>query len=104
MIPGLARLTVEGNGNPLQYSFPKNPMDRGVRQATVHEDTRVRHDLVTKPPPPLIIYIKYDWLVYTIRVVGSCSLIGISFPFLKYISGLNIKKYGKFYLMSTIST
>ena len=30
----------------------ENPMDRGVWQATVHGVTRVRHDLVTKPPPP----------------------------------------------------
>ena len=28
------------------------PMDRGAWQATVHGVTRVRHDLVTKPPPP----------------------------------------------------
>ena len=27
-------------------------MDRGAWQATVHGITRVRHDLVTKPPPP----------------------------------------------------
>ena len=26
----------EGNGNPLQYSFPGNAMDRGAWQATVH--------------------------------------------------------------------
>ena len=26
----------EGNGNPLQYSFLENPMDRGAWQATVH--------------------------------------------------------------------
>ena len=26
----------KGNGNPLQYSCPGNPMDRGARQATVH--------------------------------------------------------------------
>ena len=25
-----------GNGNPLQYSFLENPMDRGTWQATVH--------------------------------------------------------------------
>ena len=42
----------EGNGNPLQYSCLENPMDRGAWQATVHGVTRVRHDLVTKPPPP----------------------------------------------------
>ena len=27
----------EGNGNPLQYSCPENPMDRGAWWATVHE-------------------------------------------------------------------
>ena len=29
-IPGLGRPLREGNGNPLQYSCLKNPMDRGV--------------------------------------------------------------------------
>ena len=42
----------EGNGNPLQYSSLENPMNRGVWRATVHGFARVRHDLVTKPPPP----------------------------------------------------
>ena len=27
----------EGNGNPLQYSYLTNPMDRGASWATVHE-------------------------------------------------------------------
>ena len=31
--PGLIS---EGNGNPLQYSCPENPMDRGAWRATVH--------------------------------------------------------------------
>ena len=34
----------EGNGNPLQYSRPENPMDRGVWWATVHGVSRVRHN------------------------------------------------------------
>ena len=50
---GLGRSAGEGNGNPLQYSCLGNPMDRGAWQATVHEVTRVRLDLATKPPPPL---------------------------------------------------
>ena len=33
-IPGLGRSPGEGNGNPLQYSCLKNPMDRGAWQAT----------------------------------------------------------------------
>ena len=34
--PGLGRSSGEGNGNPLQYSCLKNPMDGGVLSATVH--------------------------------------------------------------------
>ena len=43
-IPGAERSPGEGNGNPLQYSCLDNPMDRGARQATVHEVTKVRHN------------------------------------------------------------
>ena len=39
-IPGLGRSLGEGNGNPLQYSFLENPMDRGVRWATIQEVTK----------------------------------------------------------------
>ena len=49
-VPGLGRSPGEGNGNPFQYSGLENPMDRGAWQGTVHGVTRVRHDLVTKPP------------------------------------------------------
>ena len=35
-IPGLGRSAGEGHGNPLQYPWPENPMDRGAWQATVH--------------------------------------------------------------------
>ena len=37
-----------GNGNPLQYSRLKNPMDGGTWRATVHGVIRVRHDFPTK--------------------------------------------------------
>ena len=33
---GSGRSSGEGNGNPLQYSCPDNPMGRGAWQATVH--------------------------------------------------------------------
>ena len=36
LIPGSGRSPGGGNGNPLQYSCLKNPMDRGVWQASVH--------------------------------------------------------------------
>ena len=35
-IPELGRSPGEGNGNPLQYTFLENPMDRGAWWATVH--------------------------------------------------------------------
>ena len=34
--PGLRRSPGEGNGNPLQYFFLENSMDRGAWWATVH--------------------------------------------------------------------
>ena len=36
LIPGSGRSPGEGNGNPLQYSCLKNPMDGGAWWATVH--------------------------------------------------------------------
>ena len=36
LIPELGRSPGEGNGNPLQYSCLKNPMDRGAWWAMVH--------------------------------------------------------------------
>ena len=36
-IPGSGRSPGGGNGNPLQYSCLKYPMDRGAWQAIVHE-------------------------------------------------------------------
>ena len=50
-IPALGRSPGEGNGYPLQYSCPGNPMDRGAWQVTVLGVPRVRHNLETKPPP-----------------------------------------------------
>ena len=34
-IPGSGRSSGEGDGNPLQYSFLENPMDRGAWWATI---------------------------------------------------------------------
>ena len=38
-IPGSGRCPGGGHGNPLQYSCPENPMDRGAWQAAVHSFT-----------------------------------------------------------------
>ena len=36
LIPGSGRSPGEKNGNPVQYSCLRNPMDRGVLQSTVN--------------------------------------------------------------------
>ena len=88
-ITGLGRSPGERNGNPLQYSCLENPMDRGAWQATVHGVPRIRHNLVTKPPPPrtysifhiildfrLLQDIDYNSLCYTVNL---CCLLHIYF-------------------------
>ena len=42
--PGSGRSPGGGNGNPLQYSCPGNPMDRGTLRGTVHEVTKIQTD------------------------------------------------------------
>ena len=44
-IPGSGRSPGEGNGNPLQYSYLENSMDRGAGQATVHGVAKCRTQL-----------------------------------------------------------
>ena len=45
---GSGRFPGGGNGNPLQYSCPENPMDRRVWQATVHRVTELDMTEVTQ--------------------------------------------------------
>ena len=40
-IPGLGRSPRRENGNPLQYSCLKNPMDRGAWQVTVNRVDKI---------------------------------------------------------------
>ena len=40
LIPGSGRSPEGGHGNPLQYSFPENPMDGGAWQVTAHRVRR----------------------------------------------------------------
>ena len=42
-VPELGRSPREGNGNPLQYSCLRDPMDRGAWQAADHGSQRNRH-------------------------------------------------------------
>ena len=48
LISGLGRSPGGGNGNPLQYSWLENPLDRGAWRATVHEVTKSRTQLNTR--------------------------------------------------------
>ena len=45
LIPGSGRTTGEGNGNPLQYSCPGNPMDKEAWWATLQEVTESQTQL-----------------------------------------------------------
>ena len=42
LIPALGRSPGEGNGNPLQYSCPENPMDKGAWWVIVHRVAKSR--------------------------------------------------------------
>ena len=42
LIPGSGRSPGEGNGNPLQYSWLENPVDRGAWRAAVRGVTKGR--------------------------------------------------------------
>ena len=44
-IPGSGRSPGEGQGNPLQYSCPENPTDRGTWRAAVHSISKSRTQL-----------------------------------------------------------
>ena len=44
LIPGSGRSSGGGHGNPLQYSYLENSMDRGDWWATVHRIAKVRHE------------------------------------------------------------
>ena len=48
LIPGSGRSPGKGNGNPLQYSCLRIPMDREAWQATVYWVSRVEHGLTTE--------------------------------------------------------
>ena len=67
-IPGLARSPREGNGNPLQYSYLGNPMDRGAwKNYSPWGHQRVEHDLATKQS-------QQHKVSYTARVTSNHSI------------------------------
>ena len=55
LIPGWGRFPGRGNGNPLQYSYLENPMDRGAWWATVHGVPKSRTQLSD---------LAHTWMIY----------------------------------------
>ena len=57
-IPGLGRSPREGHGNPLQYPFQDNPIDRGAWRARVH---RVVKESDTTEHAHAHTHMKLEW-------------------------------------------
>ena len=57
--PGSGRSPGEGNGNPLQYSWLKTPMDRGAWRAAVRWFTKSGTQLSTLHPMSCPVFRKY---------------------------------------------
>ena len=114
LISELGRSPGEGNGNPLQYSYLENSMDRGAWWATVHGVTWVGHDWSTithSLSPPMNIfhtstilkiaghYLFKNWLCLILSLLYSDSncvlifyLLYLLIP-LSYFLFLNVFQY-----------
>ena len=68
MIPGWGRSPGVRNGNPLQYSYQENPMERAWR-ATVHGVTETEQER----RPALILFLETGALFWR-TITGSCRL------------------------------
>ena len=68
-IPGPERSPGGGNGNPLQYSFLENPMDRGAWWATVHGVTQSLTWLKWLSTYARALYIIIDKLIVSLKKV-----------------------------------
>ena len=82
--PRLGRFPGKGNGNPLQYSCPGNPMDGGAWRATVHGVTKSRTRLsnwtatarIPEPTHPSIRTEKTYYLPTPLTTVSSLYVAG----------------------------
>ena len=52
-----------GQGNPLQYSYLENPMDRGAWQATVHGVTESDMTEATEQTQHMITHLQETWKI-----------------------------------------
>ena len=53
LIPRLGRSPGGGHGNPLQYSYLENPMDRGAWQSAVHKVAMNTKSMASQTPSRL---------------------------------------------------
>ena len=83
--PGSGRSPGEGNDNPLQYSCPENPMDRGAQWATVHG---VKESDMTVTKTTMMTYIDYIFKNSILDVLGYITL--LKFIFLALLSPFNM--------------
>ena len=91
--PLLGRAPGEGNGNPLQYSFKDNPMDRGVWWAPSPWVSRIGHNWLSHTPKHTWIYLwKVKVLVtklcLTPLTVALQNSLSMEFSMQEYWSGL----------------
>ena len=62
-------------------------MDRGDWQATVHGVTRVGHDLATKPPPQVVVYVIANIRILTLAKIANSYPPDVCFSFLELLPG-----------------
>ena len=78
-IPGLGRSPGKGNGNPLQYSWLENPMDRGVWWAIVHGISTNQTRLSDSAHPHTIsLYSRSTLLLHNKNFYNSSFIFGIT--------------------------
>ena len=76
-IPRLERPTGVGNGNPLQYSCLKNPLDREACWASVHGVAKSQTQLSTHTHIPLNVhtFVLYICVSISALQIGSFVLL-----------------------------
>ena len=73
-IPGSGRSPGVGNGNPLQYSCLRNPIDRGASWATVHRVAKSRTQLSKRTTATLAAYCPSEALASLVKYLFSFPL------------------------------
>ena len=67
-----------GQGNPLQYSYLENPMDKGAWRATVHIVTESDKTEVTGRTQHMITYLQETWKIQN-NVTYSSTILQLFF-------------------------